>query len=82
MLPLSSKRLQIVVREPYTPRGSKLKLVRALMAPGDVLVARTKMHEAKVFFDGPDIAADLHFGDTVEFTRSEDSLTLLGLRKR
>jgi NAD+ kinase len=82
ILPLGSRRLQLVVREPYTPSGSRYRLVRALIPPGEALIVLTKMHEAKVFFDGPDIATDLRFGDAVEFSRSADSLTLLGLGKR
>jgi NAD+ kinase len=82
ILPLSSQKLQLVVREPYTPSGSKYRVVRALLSPGETLTVRTKMHDAKLFFDGPDACWDLEFGDTVEFTRSEDSLTVLGLGKR
>jgi NAD+ kinase len=82
VLPLSSRRLQLVVREPYTPLGEHYKIVRALIPPGEVLSVRTKMHDAKVFIDGPDTAFDLEFGDTVEVTRSDDSLVLLGLGKR
>ncbi len=82
ILPLSSQRLQLVVREPYTPSGSRYSLVRALVPPGEVLRVRTKMHDAKLFFDGPDSVIDLDFGDTVEFTRSDDSLTVLGLGRR
>jgi NAD+ kinase len=82
ILPLFSQKLQLVVREPYTPSGSRYRMVRALVAPGEVLRVRTKMHDAKLFFDGPDSVIDLDFGDTVELTRSEDSLTVLGLGRR
>lgn len=82
VLPLSSQQLQLVVREPYTPLGSKYRVVRALIPPGEVLRVRTKMHDAKLFFDGPDSAIDLEFGDAVEFTRSDDPLTVLGLGRR
>lgn len=82
ILPLSSQRLQLVVREPYVPSGVKFRLLKALIPPGQVLSVRTKMHDAKVFIDGPDAVTDLDFGDTVEFARSDDSLTLLGLGKR
>lgn len=82
ILPLSSQRLQLVVREPYVPSGAKLRLLKALIPPGQVLRVRTKMHDARVYIDGPDTVTDLDFGDTVEFTRSDDSLTLLGLGKR
>lgn len=82
ILPLFSQKLQLVVREPYTPSGSRYRLVRALIPPGEVLRVRTKMHDAKLFFDGPDSVIDLDFGDTVEFTRSDDPLTVLGLGRR
>jgi len=82
ILPLSSQRLQLVVREPYTPSGSRYRMVRALLKPGEVLSVRTKMHDAVLFFDGPDRITSLDFGDTVEFTRSEDSLDVLGLGRR
>jgi NAD+ kinase len=82
ILPLSSPKLQLVVREPYVPSGAKLRLLKALIPPGQVLSVRTKMHDARVFIDGPDAVIELDFGDTVELTRSDDSLTLLGLGKR
>ena len=82
ILPLSSQRLQLVVREPYTPSGSKYRVIRALLKPGEVLSVRTKMHDAVLFFDGPDSMTTLDFGDTVEFTRSDDSLDVLGLGRR
>ncbi|MBK8253805.1 MAG: NAD(+)/NADH kinase [Polyangiaceae bacterium] len=82
ILPLSSQKLQLVVREPYVPSGSKFRLLRTLVSPGQVLSVRTKMHDARVYIDGPDTVANLNFGDTVELFRSDDSLTLLGLGKR
>ena len=82
ILPLGSEKLQLVVREPYTPSGSKYKVIRALIPPGEVLRVRTKMHDAKLFFDGPDSVIDLDFADTVEFARSDDPLTVLGLGRR
>ncbi len=62
--------------------GGEVPLLKALIPAGEVLSVRTKMHDAKVFIDGPDAVTDLDFGDTVEFARSDDSLTLLGLGKR
>lgn len=82
ILPLSSQRLQLVVREPYVPSGAKLRLRTAIIRPGQMLRVRTKMHDARLFIDGPDSVTLLNFGDSVEFSRSDDSLTLLGLGKR
>jgi NAD+ kinase len=79
VLPLTSKRLQLVVREPYTPHGEEYRLRHALIPPGSPLVVRSKIHDAKLFFDGPIHSADVGFGDVIEFTQAPQSLTLLGI---
>ena len=82
VLPLASKRLQLVVREPYTPHGERYRLRHALIAPDEKLVVRSKMHRAKIFFDGPGNVVQIGFGDVVEFCRADESLTLLGISSR
>jgi NAD+ kinase len=82
VLPLTSKKLQLVVREPYTPHGERYRMRRALIPPGRPLVVRSKIHEAKIFFDGPDNVVDLGFGDIVEFTQADQELTLLGISSK
>jgi NAD+ kinase len=82
VLPLTSKQLQLVVREPYTPHGESYKLRHALIPPGKRLVVRSKMHDARIFFDGPDKVADLGYGDAIEFSQSAESLTVLGISSR
>ncbi len=79
VLPLTSRRLQVVVREPYTPHGEVYRIERALIEPGEVLTVRSKMQEARIYFDGPDRAADIARGDALTFTAAERSLTLLGI---
>ncbi len=79
VLPLTSKRLQLVVREPYTPHGEEYHLRHALIPPGAPLVVRSKIHDAKLFFDGPVHSVDVGFGDVIEFTQAPQSLTLLGI---
>lgn len=82
VLPLTSKRLQLVVREPYTPHGERYKLRHALVVPGEPLIVRSKMHDAKIFFDGPDNMVDIHFGDVLEFAVADEPLLLLGISSR
>lgn len=82
VLSLTSRKLQLVVREPYAPNGRKYKLTRALVQPGELLTVRTKIHEAKLFFDGPDLSSDLRYGDVVTFRSADDPLVMLGLEKR
>ena len=82
VLPLTSKQLQLVAREPYTPHGESYQLRHALIPPGQVLNVRSKMHDAKIFFDGPDDSIDLGYGDTLEFTQATRALTVLGISSR
>jgi NAD+ kinase len=79
VLPLTSRRLQLVVREPYTPQGEKYRLGHALIESDEVLGVLCKMHDARIFFDGPDNVVDLGFGDVVEFTQADQALVLLGI---
>ena len=79
VLPLTSKDLQLVVREPYTPHGERYELRRVLVPASEVLVVRSKMHEAKLFVDGPNRSMDVRFGDVLEFRRASEELTVLGI---
>ena len=79
VLPLTSPKLQLVVREAYAPHGERYRVQRALIAPGGRLVVRSKIHDAKIFVDGPGEVVDVHFGDVVELTQAAQPLTLLGI---
>lgn len=79
VLPLTSNKLQLVVREPYTPQGEAYRLRNALIPPGTPLTVRSKMHEAKLFFDGPVQCENVGYGDVLEFTQSAQPLTVLGI---
>lgn len=79
VLPLTSKKLQLVVREPYTPHGERYKLRHALIDMGKPLIVRSKIHEGKLFIDGPNRTADVGFGDVLSFTQAKEALTVLGI---
>ena len=82
VLPLGSKKLQLVVREPYVPRGQTYKLMRILISPGEDLIVRSKMNDALMFVDGPYKKIAVALGDTVTFSNSDQPLTVLGLSRR
>ncbi len=82
VLPLTSKQLQIVVREPYTPHDESYALRRALIPPGEVVTVRSKMKEARLFFDGPNKVLPISFADVIEFTQADRPLTVLGISSR
>jgi len=79
VLPLTSKRLQLVVREPYTPHGEEYRLRHALIPEGSPLIVRSKVHDAKIFIDGPNTTIDVAYGDILEFTQAREALTVLGI---
>jgi NAD+ kinase len=81
VFPLESKRLQFIVREPYVPRGEKLRLLRGAIEDGGALELLCKMRLARVFIDGTHIVAECGLGDVLRMTRSSQSLTVLGLRR-
>jgi NAD+ kinase len=82
ILPLSSSNLQLVVREPYTPEGEKLRLTRALIADGKELFVRSKIREGRLFLDGPHEQVEIGMGDRLVFRRSTEPLFVLGLHGR
>jgi len=79
ILPLTSPDLQLVVREPYTPEGEKLKVTRALIASKKELFVRSKIRQGRLFIDGPHEFTEIQMGDRLIFRRSPESLVVLGL---
>jgi len=81
VLPLTSHRIQYVVREPYTPRGNPLKLSCGTIGDGARLVLRSKMRQARLFLDGPHLVHPVALGDVLTLRRSDEPLTVLGLSR-
>ena len=82
ILPLRSRKLQLVVREPYTPASERLRLTHLLVADGEEVRVRIEMPEARMFLDGPHAPLDLAFGVELVFRRSAESLRVAGLHAR
>lgn len=82
VLPLESRDLQFVVREPYEPRGNRFELVRGLVGSGESLRVRNKMTEARLYADGYHRAHEVRLGQLVTMSESPEPLILLGLRQR
>jgi len=79
VLPLTSKKLQLVVREPYVPAGEEYRLQRFLVEPTKSVKVQIKMHDAALYLDGPHLDIGLRLGDQVVFRLSPEPLMLLGL---
>ncbi len=82
VLPLASANLQMVVREPYKPRGKPYRLTRLVIKPGDRVVLRSKSRQMRLFFDGPEQMARAVLGDVVEFEEAPEPITVLGISPR
>ncbi len=82
ILPLASRQLQLVVREPYSPRGKKNALARALINPRQRVTIVSKMDDSSLFLDGPQRKIAVQLGDEIEFALSDAPLHVLGLRAR
>ncbi len=80
VLPLDSDELQLVVREPYTPYGRPLVITKLRVPRGERVQIRSKMHEARLFLDGPAERVAVRFGELLTFSASDEPLTLLGMR--
>ncbi len=82
VLPLESRALQMVVREPYKPRGKPYRLTRLVIKPGTRVLFRSKSRQMRLFSDGPEQTARAVLGDVVEFEEAPEPLTVLGISSR
>jgi NAD+ kinase len=81
VLPLSSWKIQYVVREPYRPHGESLRMTLGLVDEDQTLTLKSKMREARLFMDGDHIVHHVTIGDVVVMRRSEEPLVVLGLTR-
>jgi NAD+ kinase len=82
VMPLTSKRLQFVVREPYSPAGRPPELLRAVVRKTDRLEVHSKMWEGRIFVDGQFQVYPISYGEVLRFRPSSEPLTLLGALER
>lgn len=81
ILPAGSRKLQFVVREPYSGVGPASRLTLGLVAPGQALLIRSKIREGMLYMDGHDRTHAVDIGSEVRLSESDEPLTLLGLRR-
>jgi NAD+ kinase len=80
VLPLRSRALQFVAREPYDPRPGKYKLRQGLIRPGQVLRVESHMRAGRLYIDGPRDVRTIHMAACLTMRVSDQPLTLLGFR--
>jgi NAD+ kinase len=81
ILPLGSRNLQFVVREPYVAQGKTYRLTHKTFGPRSEVRIVSKMDQARIYLDGPYRALEVRLGDEVRFLASEEPLTVLGLSR-
>lgn len=81
VLPIRSRAMQFLVREPFTERRSRLVLTCGFVGPTDSIEISSKMPEGSVFIDGPRVKYPVGFGERVRVTVSDRPLLLVGFRK-
>jgi len=82
VLPLGSRSLQMVVREPYTPDGKPYRLNHVITKQGQVIALRSKSRQMRLYLDGHDRIVKVGLGDVVCFSESPQPLHLLGISSR
>lgn len=79
VLPLSSKSLELVVREPFAGAATPYRLTSTVAPPGREIEAISKMRDACLFLDGPFQRIAVRLGDKVAFGVSEEPIRVLGI---
>ncbi len=76
-LPLGSKRIQYVVREPYKPEGKKYRLLKKVLGPPKNIEILSMMDDAAIFVDGPHIIYPVRRGSTVIIQNAQHPIQVI-----
>jgi NAD+ kinase len=81
ILPVRSRQLQYVIREPYT-QGARIryKHLRGLVRPGERLRIESRMRSGRLFLDGPHDGRGIEMASCIDMSLSDEPLSLLGFR--
>ena len=79
ILPLRSRRLQYLVREPYNGDRCRYGLRKGIIEPGTRLTVISKTRRGRLFIDGPHLRFSLGLGDVLTVMTAATPLRVLGL---
>ncbi len=82
VLPLDSRRLQFLVREPYPMRSHTYHFLKGIRPLGERFEVISKMNDGRIFVDGPHISYEFSIGDVVAVDADAPPLVMYGLDER
>ena len=82
VLPLRSRRIQFVVREPYPKQRVRYRLTKGLLPPGAMLSVTALVPGMAIYLDGPSVRYPLAFGDRCVVRDARLPLQAVGVRRR
>ncbi|MBI2083392.1 MAG: NAD(+)/NADH kinase [Deltaproteobacteria bacterium] len=74
VLPVTSKKFQFVVREPYQPFGNRYRLLKRIVSPAQEIKILSMMDEAAIYVDGPHLMFPLRRGEKFTVCQSNQPL--------
>ncbi|MFP4597190.1 MAG: NAD(+)/NADH kinase [Persicimonas sp.] len=82
VMPLDSRTLQYLVREPYPLRSTAYHFLKGIRPLDEHFEVISKMHDGRVFVDGPHLSYPFSIGDVVRIDANAPELTIYGLDER
>ena len=82
VLPIGSRKIQYVVREPYHGRGPAYTITKGVVSPGEHIVVHCKMPQGHLYMDGAQKKRAVPLGAVVQMLLSDQPLVVLGLSRQ
>jgi len=79
ILPLRSRKLQYLVREPYSGDRCRYRLLKGMVGPGTALEVISRTRRGRLFMDGPHLRFAIGLGDVLTVSTAATPLRVLGL---
>ncbi|MCZ6875635.1 MAG: NAD(+)/NADH kinase [bacterium] len=79
VLPLRSRKLQYLVREPYAGDRQGYQLLKGEIASGQLLRVTSRMRRGRIFMDGSHLRFLFGLGDVLSVSSAADPVRVLGL---
>jgi NAD+ kinase len=78
LLPLASKDIQYIVREPYVTVNEHYRYSKGIVHAGERLVLQSRLPRGSIYIDGSAYEENTGFGDEITFSVSKTPLLIFG----